>query len=391
MAIIMLMKGIFNLENKDEVLNKFNIGECSSEQMNRYCKDDSFFPSPYYQHYEKESCKCPDKKWDSPKDPCKCQDEKWDYEKESCKCPDKKWDSPKDPCKCQDEKWDSPKDPCKCPYEKWNCPKDSCKCQDEKWNCPKDPHKCPDKKWDCPKDPHKCQDEKWDCPKDPHKCQDEKWDSPKDPCKCQDEKWDCPKDPHKCPDKKWDCPKDPHKCPDKKWDCQKNPCKCPKISCDCPPTIELVKNPSFEVACPIGGACNVFANWVGTNISADTLTPLTGAVDALLGIDPNAGASLTQTIMGLTDCCPYKFSFSVNTENNDDGVFAATAVWLPSNTSALDNTINPITITGNASGDNYVFIQRITNIAPVGTNGLVITFTKMGTGSVLIDDVSLYR
>ncbi|MDF2565764.1 MAG: hypothetical protein K0Q53_2159 [Massilibacillus sp.] len=194
------------------------------------------------------------------------------------------------------------------------------------------------------------------------------------------------------------CPKPSPHCQDDQCTCPKGSCTCPVGSCTCPEgacpqTVELVQNPSFEIPCPVGGNCNVFANWTGTNIAADTLAPLTGNVAAELGAAPATNATLTQTINGLTAGCPYKFSFSVNAQglNNANGFFAATALWQPGNNNALDNTTNPIRIDERFSGNNYVFIQRITNIAPIGTMGLVITFTKTGTGSVLVDDVSLYR
>lgn len=184
------------------------------------------------------------------------------------------------------------------------------------------------------------------------------------------------------------CP--PPCCPDDSCTCPEGSCTCPDGAC--PQSVELVQNPSFEIACTTAG-CTVFANWAGVNIAKDTNAPLTGNAAAVLGVSRNLNVTLTQTITGVTESCPYKFSFSVNAQNlnNANGVFATNAYWIPSNQSALDNTTNPIKIDGRFSGNNYVFIHRITNVAPAGTTGITIAFTKTGVGKVLIDDVSLYR
>ncbi|WP_152523981.1 hypothetical protein [Sporomusa ovata] len=112
----------------------------------------------------------------------------------------------------------------------------------------------------------------------------------------------------------------------------------------------------------------------------------------MLGDATNAVATLEQTICGITPGCPYKFSFSVNAQNlSGNAQFLAEVFWQPSNSPAIDPSVNPIVIDQRFSGNNYVFIKRITSIAPAGTTCARIVFTKHGnrnTGTVLVDDVS---
>lgn len=119
---------------------------------------------------------------------------------------------------------------------------------------------------------------------------------------------------------------------------------------------------------------------------------LTGVVAAELGASNPNPSTLEQTICGINPGCPYEFSFSVNTQNQSTPAqFTAQVIWQegPIPNPVTDTpAIAPIVINGSGSGNTYVFIKRITTIAPADTTCARILFTKTGTGSVLVDDVS---
>lgn len=185
--------------------------------------------------------------------------------------------------------------------------------------------------------------------------------------------------------------KKPCTCPIGSCTCPVGSCTCPAGSCacpagTCPQTIELVQNPSFEVPCVPPPPCNVFEAWTGTNIVSSN-EALTGTVAAELGDRNGEAATLEQTICGMNPGCPYEFSFSVNTQNQSNTAqFTAQVFWQDG--FAPVEAFDPIVMNGSSSGNTYVFIRRITNLAPAGTTCARILFTKTGTGSVLVDDVS---
>lgn len=202
--------------------------------------------------------------------------------------------------------------------------------------------------------------------------------------------------PCTCPPGSCTCPAGSCTCPPGSCTCPIGSCTCPPGSCTCPEgtcpqTIELVQNPSFETPCTAPPPCNVFQFWTGTNLASSS-DALTGIVAAELGFNNQAPSTLEQTICGINPGCPYEFSFSVSTQNQSSTAqFTAQVNWQqgPIPNPVTDTpAFTPIVINGSGSGNDYVFIKRITSIAPAGTTCARILFTKSGTGSVQIDDVS---
>ena len=187
------------------------------------------------------------------------------------------------------------------------------------------------------------------------------------------------------------CPTGSCVCPAGSCVCPAGSCTCPEGSCTCPEgtcpqTSELIQNPSFEIPCAPPPPCAVFSFWSGTNIASSS-NALTGIAAAEIGASNPNPATLEQTVCGIHPNCPYEFSFSVNTQNQSNNAqFTAQVFWQDG--FAPVEAFTPIVRNGSTSGNNYVFIKRITSLAPAGTTCARIVFTKIGTGSVLVDDVS---